>query len=139
VRPRAWNILSVVYDGVNQEGYVNGDLQCTTPFQLNTTDAPAELGARTVQSGAQWRAAGSDGDFAELLVYNRALDRVERRQAENYLSAKWFKVRHVTSQSPLVWCDTGLDDIAHKNPWSMAAGGHGGGRLRGLREQHYLE
>jgi hypothetical protein len=112
VRPRAWNILSAVYDGVNQEGYVNGDLQLTTPFQLNTTDAPAELGARTVQSGAQWRAAGSDGDFAEMLVYNRALDRFERRQVENYLSAKWFKQKHVPTQSTLVWCDTGLDDIA---------------------------
>jgi hypothetical protein len=28
---------------------------------------PAEVD--TVQSGTQWRAAGSDGDFAELLVY----------------------------------------------------------------------
>jgi hypothetical protein len=90
VRPRAWNILSAVYDGVNQEGYVNGDLQCTTPFQLNTTDAPAELGARTVQSGAQWRAAGSDGDFAEMLVYKRALDRFER-EAARVLSGKDYR------------------------------------------------
>jgi hypothetical protein len=27
VRPRAWNILLVVYDGDDQEGYVNGDLR----------------------------------------------------------------------------------------------------------------
>jgi hypothetical protein len=108
VLPRNWNILSVVHDGSNQKGYLNGDLKSTTSTPLATADAPVELGARTVETGESWRAAGSDGGFAELLVYDRALTEPERRRVESYLEAKYFNKKLLSAQSPLVWFDPGL-------------------------------
>jgi hypothetical protein len=108
VTPRNWNVLSVVSDGTTQNGFLNGDLRSTTSAQLDTANAPVELGTRTVQSGEAWRAAASDGDFAELLVYDRALTEPERRRVEGYLGAKYFNRQHLSPQSPLVWFDTGL-------------------------------
>ena len=61
-------ISEVVYDGKTQIGYVNGHFRGTTSFPMNTTDKELELGLRT-----GIKAIGSDGDFAELLVYDQAL------------------------------------------------------------------
>ncbi|HEX5398613.1 MAG TPA: LamG-like jellyroll fold domain-containing protein [Verrucomicrobiae bacterium] len=108
--PNEWHILEAVYDGNVAQGYVNGSLKGETKVGLNTIDHDVEIGLR---SGAN--AAGSDGDFAELLVYNRVLDPGERQQVENYLSLKWLNVQRFSHDSPLVWLDpnmnllTGLD------------------------------
>jgi hypothetical protein len=109
--PRNWNILSVVHDGNSQNGYVNGDLKCSTPAQLTTADAPVELGVRTVASGQDWRAGASDGGVAELLVYDRALTEPERRRVESYLALKYFNKKLLSPRSPLVWFDVGLNGI----------------------------
>jgi hypothetical protein len=100
-----WNILSVVYDGTSQKGFVNGALKGTTTFPMDTPDTEVELGLRTVTSGFTNQTASSDGDFAELLIYDRALDTTEQRQVEDYLTRKWFGGRLLTAQSPLVWID----------------------------------
>ena len=86
--PSAWHILEAVYDGNDAQGYVNGSLKGEKRVGLDTIDRSVEIGLR---SGAN--AAGSDGDFAEMLIYNRALDPGEREQVENYLSVKWLNVR----------------------------------------------
>ena len=101
-----WNLLEVVYDGTSQKGYVNGELKGTTTFPLDTADKEVEIGLRTGPN-----AAGSDGDFAELLIYNRALDEAERRKVEDYLCEKWFGTRWLTPQHPLVWFDPQVDRI----------------------------
>jgi hypothetical protein len=104
--PSAWHILDAVYDGNVAQGYVNGSLKGETRVGLNTIDQSVEIGLR---SGAS--AAGSDGDFAELLVYNRVLDPGERRQMENYLSMKWLNVQRFSHDSPLVWLDPNMDQL----------------------------
>jgi hypothetical protein len=109
--PRTWNILSVIYDGYSQKGFVNGAEKGTTTFNLDTADLPVELGARTIEGDKQFRAAASDGDFAELLVYDRALSRLEHRQVETYLAEKWLGAKPLSLQSPLVWLNPGLDGV----------------------------
>ncbi len=104
--PSAWHILDAVYDGNVAQGYVNGSLKGETRVGLDTIDHEVEIGLR---SGAS--AAGSDGDFAELLVYNRVLDPGERRQVENYLSSKWLNVQQFSHDSPLVWLDPNMDQL----------------------------
>jgi hypothetical protein len=95
----AWRILSVICDGGTHKGFVNGSLKGMTNFPINTVDAEVELGLRFAQSGDSKRSSGSDGDFAELLIYNRALDASEQRQVEDYLNAKWFGIRPVTDRA----------------------------------------
>lgn len=55
----------------------------------NTTDSRLYLGSRPGQS--------SQGNLAEVIVFNRALTAAERTQVEAYLQAKWF----MASTSPL--------------------------------------
>ena len=101
-----WNVLEVMYDGVKQNGYLNGVLRGTASAKLNTADKEVEIGFRDATGGQNAKAA--EGDFAELLVYDRALDVAERRQVEDYLRGKWFGQKSSSPQSPLVWSDTGL-------------------------------
>ncbi len=99
-----WNLLEVVYDGVSQRGYLNGILLRTASAKLNTVERGVEIGLR---DGNDAKAA--EGDFAELLVYNRALNYAERQQAEDYLRGKWFGQK--PSAPPQVWHDPGLDGM----------------------------
>jgi autotransporter-associated beta strand protein len=55
----------------------------------NTTDSKLYLGSRP--------GTASQGNLAEVIVFNRALTAAERTQVEAYLQAKWFMV----STSPL--------------------------------------
>jgi predicted esterase len=98
-----WNILETVYDGINQKGYVNGILLGMNTNRLNTADKEIEIGLRTATAGKN--AKVSDGDFAELLVYDRALNFIERKQVEDYLGGKWFgkKSKSTPAQNPYVW------------------------------------
>jgi len=101
-----WNLLEVVHDGVSQKGYLNGLLQCTASAQLDTVETGVEIGFR---DGNDAKAA--EGDFAELLVYDQALNNTERRQVEDYLNTKWFGRKSLSPPSSLVWYDTGLDGM----------------------------
>ncbi len=96
----SWMITEVVYDGKTQRAYVNGQLRGVTTFPLNTTAKEFELGLRTGAS-----AAGSAGDFAELLVYDQALSPAARQQVENYLNLKWFGNSLLLPGNPAVWCE----------------------------------
>jgi len=104
-----WNLLEVVYDGSRQKGFVNGILRGTASAKLNTVDKEVEIGFRDATGGQNAKAA--EGDFAELLVYDRALDVAERQQVEDYLRGKWFGQKSPSPQSPLVWSDTRLDGM----------------------------
>ena len=86
-----WNLLEVVYDGTSQKGYLNGVLQGTASAKLNTVERGVEIGYR---DGSDAKAA--EGDFAELLVYDRALSAGEREQVEDYLQRQmvWTKVSY---------------------------------------------
>jgi hypothetical protein len=101
-----WNVLETIYDGASQRGYLNGVLRGTASAKLNTVERGLEIGFRDGQD-----AKAAEGDFAELLVYDRALSSVERRQVEDYLGGKWFGKTTLSSQGPLVWYDTGLDGL----------------------------
>jgi hypothetical protein len=101
-----WNLLEVVYDGAKQKGYVNGIIRGTGTAKLQTADKEVEIGFR---DGSDAKAA--DGDFAELLVYDHALDAAERAQAEDYLRGKWFGQASLAPQSPPVWFNPGLDGM----------------------------
>lgn len=99
-----WNVFDVVYDGSSEKGYVNGILKQDSELPINTIDNNVEIGTRSPNSKGRY-AASSDGDFAELLVYNRAFDPEERQQVENYLSRKWFGSDLLSPQNPIVWLD----------------------------------
>jgi hypothetical protein len=94
--PDSWHILETVYDGTQCKSYVNGRLKGVLALPFNTVDKEVEIGLRTVNATST-NTMGSDGDFAELLIYNRALSYTEQRQVEDYLSVKWFGSR------PLGW------------------------------------
>jgi hypothetical protein len=111
-----WNMLEVVYDGTSQKGFVNGALKGTTAFQLNTVDKEVEIGLRTGKD-----AASSDGDFAELLIYDRALTDDERKRVEAYLSGKWLGFQRLSSRNPLVWCDPQMAGLTGFR-WSNTTG-----------------
>jgi hypothetical protein len=102
----SWKLFAMDHDGTTQNGYVNGALAGTRWFQLNTAEREVEIGLRTGKNEA-----ASEGDFAELLVYNRALNASERRQVENYLNWKWFGDRMESAKSPLVWFDPQMDGL----------------------------
>ena len=104
-----WNLLAVVYDGSKQKGFVNGILRGTASAKLNTADKEVEIGYRDATGGQNAKAA--EGDFAELLLYDRALNYDERAQVEDYLNAKWFGKKSAAPQSPVVTFDTGLDGM----------------------------
>jgi hypothetical protein len=79
-------------------------LKATDHFKLQTVGKPVEIGLRSPGQDPAG-AAGSDGDFAELLVYDRALDNAESKQVENYLKSKWLVNLVLSDKSPLVWCN----------------------------------
>jgi hypothetical protein len=101
--PQRWNLLAVTCQDGTQQGIVNGVFKGATHFTFNTRDVEVELGARFARGGAWWQSASCDGDFAELLIYNRALDAGEQQKVESYLSRKWFAGRIVPVDDPLVW------------------------------------
>ena len=92
------------YDGTSQSSYVDGYYLGTKASSLKTTDRSVEIGWRAGSRSFKDSAA-SDGDFAELLIYDRVLSYAEQRQVEDYLSAKWFGDRPLSPGNPLVWID----------------------------------
>jgi hypothetical protein len=96
-----WNVLELVYDGVNQKGYINGLLKGIGTNRIATADKVVEIGLRSATAGKSAKSA--DGDFAELLIYNRAVDFTERRQIESYLNGKWFGRDVKNSSVPFAW------------------------------------
>ncbi len=98
----AWNVLDVVYDGNSQSAYIDGVLRGTNNVRVDTADKQVEIGLRSASTTAT-NAAGADGDFAELLIYDRALDVGDRHQVEDYLKTKWVGNRLLSPKSPLVW------------------------------------
>jgi hypothetical protein len=102
----SWIITEVVYDGTNQTAYVNGLFRGSTTFSLNTTDSELELGLHTGTN-----TSGSNGDIAELIVYDQALSQSARQQVENYLNLKWFGNTLLLPGNPAVWCDPPFSGI----------------------------
>lgn len=105
-----WNVLEATYNGTNENGYVNGIFDSSMKYPLDTVDKQVEIGERSANTKGD-NATASDGDFAELLVYNRALDDAERQKVEEFLSVKWFNLRLLTAQNPLVWYNPKLNGI----------------------------
>jgi predicted esterase len=105
--PASWHILGTVYNGVVARGYVNGALQGEVWQPLKTADTQVEIGLRSIglASSNTW---ASDGDFAELLIYDQALSTEEMRQVEDYLGAKWFHSRPISTATSFVWADPRL-------------------------------
>ena len=99
-----WNLLEVVHDGTSQRGYVNSVLKGTAKAKLNTVELGVEIGLRDGPDGK-----AGEGDLAELLIYDHALNSGERRQVEDYLQGKWFGQKSPSSQSLVVWYGGGLD------------------------------
>jgi hypothetical protein len=104
-----WNLLEVTYDGTSQRGYINGILRGVANFQLSTVKKEFEIGYRAASNGQNSQAA--DGDFAELLVYDRALNDSERKEVENYLTGKWFGKKSSGPRGQPIWYDTGMGGL----------------------------
>lgn len=118
--PSSWHILEAIFDGRTTESYVNGGRVSTIPLQYVTTDKEVELGLCT-GARAGTVDVGSEGDFAELLIYGRALSLPEQRQVEAYLGAKWFGAMPLSPQNPLVWLDPQMEGLTSFS-WSRETG-----------------
>jgi hypothetical protein len=79
-----WHIYSATIPGTgyNSSAYEDGDLIASNQ---NGVTGPNGL---SLNGGAH--AEYSDGDYAEIVVYNRVLSASERTAVENYLSVKWL-------------------------------------------------
>jgi len=110
--PPSWHILETIYDGASCKSYVNGGFRGEVKLPFNTIDREVEIGLRTAPSfRVLTNTAASDGDFAELLVYDRALNFAEQRQVEDYLGAKWFGSSPLSPQSSFVWLDPQINGL----------------------------
>jgi autotransporter-associated beta strand protein len=65
-------------------GYVNGVQTTTGNLTLNTTNSPVQIGYRTGDT------AQSDGDVAEVIVYDVALTTAQIQTVDEILENKWF-------------------------------------------------
>ncbi|HWC60424.1 MAG TPA: LamG-like jellyroll fold domain-containing protein [Verrucomicrobiae bacterium] len=111
----SWNIFTAMYDGIAESGYVNGSLRGTTQNRLNTAEKTVQVGLRTAGPDGK-NAKGADGDFAELLIYDRALNSEERRRVEDYLGMKWFgQVSQSSGPDAFVWFDPGVTGLTNFN------------------------
>jgi hypothetical protein len=113
--PSSWHILETVYDGTNCKAYVNSGLRGELTLPFKTVDSQVEIGLRTINQGST-NTRASDGDFAELLIYDQALSFAEKRQVEDYLGAKWFRSRPLSPDRSFVWIDpemTGLTGFTY--------------------------
>lgn len=109
-----WRIWEAIYDGVTVDGYINGGLKGTKKLTMNTGLKELEIGIRS-PNGEGKLARGSDGDFAELLVYQTALPETQRQSIRNYLHAKWFGDKAPpaeASRDAVVWFDPKLDGLS---------------------------
>jgi len=103
-----WNLLEAAYDGTTEFGYVNGILQGTKTNALKTENKEVQIGAQSFNNGRRYGGNKSDGDFAELLIYNANLSDDQRRQVQDYLASKWFGGKlpaNVTVGTPEVLLD----------------------------------
>ena len=79
-------ISSAIYDGVNLEFYANGATVISSTATSSFVQPVGEalyVGSDSASSKA-WK-----GYIAEIIIYDNALDKDERKLVENYLSKKW--------------------------------------------------
>ena len=101
-----WHLLEVDYDGTNECGYANEALRGTHTCALKTGSKAVQIGLRKPLDTEQ-NVMSSDGDFAELLIYNTVLTPSERKKIVDYLNEKWFG----GSQQRPVWLDPHMAGI----------------------------
>ncbi len=97
--PPGWRLLEVVYDGTTAYAYVNGGLKGMKVSDFATAARALELGLRSPGAAGKY-AIGSDGDLAELLVYDAALSTSQRQQVEAYLGGKWLGLGNPAESVP---------------------------------------
>lgn len=77
----AWSIYTGVQTGALSSFYRNGVLLASNTAGLTGPNGLSLNGRASEQF--------SDGDIAELIIYNRALNNTERQQVESYMATKW--------------------------------------------------
>ena len=82
---RNWNIIRVWKSGVTQFISVNGWWNITDTAWIDVSG----INEASLFSHPSWTEAW-DGDIAEFLIYNKALDESEVSQIESYLKSKWW-------------------------------------------------
>jgi hypothetical protein len=97
--PTNWSILETIYDGKEMKGYVDGVLRESAEKPINTADKNVQIGFRSSDPAGK-NAKAADGDFAELLIYNRPLGVDKRIAVENYLGTKWFGITQSVKDFP---------------------------------------
>jgi hypothetical protein len=85
-----WNLLEAAYDGTTEYGYANGILLGTKKCVLKTGSNAVQIGFQSPDFTHKFRGDKSNGDFAELLIYNTSLSADQRQQVQDYLAEKWF-------------------------------------------------
>lgn len=85
-------IASSIFDGTKNTSYLNGSGASPANASTNFTDMRITIGARDNET---WSASNPvfsgwwNGDVAEIIFYNRALNSKERKVIEKYLSQKY--------------------------------------------------
>ncbi len=104
-----WNLLEAAYAGTTEYGYVNGTLQGVKTNILKTDSNVVQIGFQSPDFTHKFRGDKSDGDFAELLIYDANLSSDQRQQVQDYLASKWFGGKlpsNVSIGIPEVWLDS---------------------------------
>lgn len=83
---QTWRITTSIDTGTSFSGYVNGVLGATAAYTRGALTSPTELFIGAVSSAA---VGYFNAKVAEIIIYTRALEGLERLQVENYLRNKW--------------------------------------------------
>jgi len=91
---------TVVFNGSASQIGANGTISTISPG-ANTMSTP--------RIGVSWSGVYQSGDYAEVIVYNSALTRLEQQQVEGYLGWKWGLVPQLINPLNIAGCSLWLD------------------------------
>ena len=107
-------LVEIVFDGKRLRGLLNGEID-----RVQGLDGSIRANDRDLLIGAspQGLPAGEflQGEIAEILIYNRALDEAERRQTRDYLAAK-YELTVAEDSQRMVVIDNGYLPVLVENP-----------------------
>jgi len=92
----AFNIIMAVIQSGSQQIFKNGTLQSSNTQTIGIVGNSTSLNIGSFNNASEFY----EGDLGEMIVYNRALNTIERQQIEAYLAWKWGLVAYLPASQP---------------------------------------
>ncbi len=92
----AFNIIMAVIQSGSQQIFKNGTLQSSNTQTIGIVGNSTSLNIGSFNNASEFY----QGDLGEMIVYNRALNTIERQQIEAYLAWKWGLVAYLPASQP---------------------------------------